>query len=63
MKILVVGAHWDDIELGCALTLQRLAAKSHDIFTVVVCGARYGLDALGLHPDHEMRVREQPAPR
>ena len=42
MNILAVGAHWDDIELGCSLTLKKLGEKGHKIFTVVVCSSQYG---------------------
>ncbi len=36
MNILAIGAHWDDIELGCGLTLKKMADQGHKIFTVVV---------------------------
>jgi LmbE family N-acetylglucosaminyl deacetylase len=42
MNILAVGAHWDDIEIGCGLTLKRLSDNGHKIFTVVVCSSLYG---------------------
>jgi LmbE family N-acetylglucosaminyl deacetylase len=42
MNILAIGAHWDDIELGCGLTLNRLHEKGHNIFTSVVCSSQYG---------------------
>tara|TARA_B100000029_G_scaffold116791_2_gene109706 strand:+ start:3122 stop:3763 length:642 start_codon:yes stop_codon:yes gene_type:complete len=42
MNILAIGAHWDDIELGCSLTLNKLKQKGHTIFTVVVCTSQYG---------------------
>ena len=42
MNILAVGAHWDDIEVGCGLTLKRLADSGHKIFSVVVCSSLYG---------------------
>src|SRR3990167_1385205 len=45
MNILAVGAHWDDIELGCSLTLKRLKDKGHTIFSVVVCSSKYGENA------------------
>ena len=44
MNILAIGAHWDDIELGCGLTLKKLKEKGHNIFSVVVCGSQYGKD-------------------
>ena len=42
MNILAIGAHWDDIELGCGLTLSRLKQKGHNIFSSVVCASQYG---------------------
>lgn len=44
MNILAIGAHWDDIELGCGLTLNKLKEKGHNIFSVVVCSSQYGKD-------------------
>ncbi|EGP92865.1 PIG-L deacetylase family protein [Nitrosarchaeum koreense] len=44
MNILAIGAHWDDIELGCGLTLKKLREKGHNIFSVVVCSSQYGKD-------------------
>ena len=44
MNILAIGAHWDDIELGCGLTLKKLKEKGHNIFSVVVCSSQYGKD-------------------
>jgi len=44
MNILAIGAHWDDIELGCSLTLKKLKEKGHNIFSVVVCRSQYGKD-------------------
>ena len=42
MNILAIGAHWDDIELGCGLTLKKMADQGHKIFTIVVCSSLYG---------------------
>ena len=42
MNILAVAAHWDDIELGCGITLKKLSKKGHNIFTVVICSSQYG---------------------
>jgi len=41
MNILAVGAHWDDIELGCFLTLKHLKSLGHEIFSIVMCSAYY----------------------
>jgi LmbE family N-acetylglucosaminyl deacetylase len=42
MNVLAVAAHWDDVELGCGITLKKLSKKGHNIFTVVICGSQYG---------------------
>ena len=42
MNVLAIGAHWDDIELGCGLTLKKLKEKGHNIFSIVVCSSQYG---------------------
>ena len=42
MNILAIGAHWDDIELGCGLTLKKLNEKGHNIFSSVICSSQYG---------------------
>ena len=44
MNILAIGAHWDDIELGCGLTLKKLNEKGHNIFSSVICSSQYGLN-------------------
>jgi LmbE family N-acetylglucosaminyl deacetylase len=44
MNILAIGAHWDDIELGCGLTLKKLNEKGHKVFSVVMCSSQYGPD-------------------
>ena len=44
MNILAIGAHWDDIELGCGLTLKKLNEKGHNIFSSVICSSQYGSD-------------------
>jgi len=42
MNILAVASHWDDIEIGCSLTLKRLKDRGHNVFSVVVCTSQYG---------------------
>ena len=55
MNILAVGAHWDDIELGCGLTLKKLNEKGHNIFCVVVCSSRYGNESGGAEESDALR--------
>ena len=72
-KVLVVGAHPDDIELGAGGTVARLTASGSDVRMVVVCTpnnlvarmseARKAAEILGakidfLFPDKEMRVED-----
>ena len=44
MNVLAVGSHWDDIEIGCSLTLRRLGEEGHKIYGVVMCQAFYEMD-------------------
>jgi N-acetylglucosamine malate deacetylase 1 len=54
MNILAVGAHWDDIELGCFLTLKSLKSSGHEIFCVVLCSAYYEIG-----PTHQSHSEEE----
>ncbi len=42
MNILAIGAHWDDVELGCGLTLKKLKENGHNVSIVVICSSQYG---------------------
>jgi LmbE family N-acetylglucosaminyl deacetylase len=37
MKVLAVGAHPDDIELGCGASLKLFKEKGHEVFMLVLC--------------------------
>ena len=41
MNVLAVGAHWDDIELGCGLSLMRLKEQGAIIYGVILTGSEY----------------------
>ena len=41
MNILAVGSHWDDIELGCALSLTRLIKNGANVWGVVLADSYY----------------------
>ena len=42
MKILAIGAHPDDIEVGCAGTLAKYAQNGHDIYMLVMTEGHMG---------------------
>jgi LmbE family N-acetylglucosaminyl deacetylase len=42
MKILAIGAHPDDIEVGCAGTLAKYASSGHDIYLLVMTEGHMG---------------------
>ena len=42
MKILAIGAHPDDIEVGCAGTLAKYANSGHDIYLLVMTEGHMG---------------------
>lgn len=44
MNVLAVGSHWDDIELGCSLTLNDLKKQGNTIYAVVMCKAYYQME-------------------
>lgn len=42
MKVLAIGSHPDDLEIGCGGTLARLASKGHRISLLVMTGGEKG---------------------
>jgi LmbE family N-acetylglucosaminyl deacetylase len=58
MNILAIGAHPDDIELGCAGTLLRYARAGHHVFYLIMSeGARGGDAAVRVHEQEEAARR------
>jgi LmbE family N-acetylglucosaminyl deacetylase len=56
MDVLAIGAHYDDVELGCGGSLLKLRRKGHKIHLLVVTDSEY-TDGLG----NVVRSREQAA--
>lgn len=54
MKILAIGAHPDDIEIGCGGTLAKFAAKGHQVYLFIATDGAAGGDA-------QLRRQEQAA--
>jgi LmbE family N-acetylglucosaminyl deacetylase len=44
MRVLAIGPHPDDIEIGCAGTLLRLARAGHEIYLALLTGGEAGGD-------------------
>jgi len=42
--VLAVGAHWDDIEIGCGLTFRKLKQQGANLFGVVITDSGYTVD-------------------
>jgi LmbE family N-acetylglucosaminyl deacetylase len=49
MNILAVGAHHDDLELGCGGTLARFAAEGHSVRGLVLTDSETHYDLKGIH--------------
>jgi LmbE family N-acetylglucosaminyl deacetylase len=57
MKILAIGAHPDDIEVGCAGALAKYAQQGHEIHLLVMTEGAKGGDAAGRR-DEQQRAAE-----
>ena len=42
MNILAIGAHPDDIEIGCGGTIIKYADRGHNLFSLVMTGGGQG---------------------
>jgi LmbE family N-acetylglucosaminyl deacetylase len=49
MNVLAVGAHHDDIEIGCGGALARLAREGHKTFGVTLTNSETHYDLRGIH--------------
>ena len=47
MKVLAIGAHFDDVELGCGGTLLKHRDRGDDIYIVVITHSAYESPAKG----------------
>ncbi len=54
MKVLVVAAHHDDLELGCGGTVAKLVDGGHDVFSLVMTRSGYsGSDTTVVRSDSD----------
>ncbi|HUV37907.1 MAG TPA: PIG-L family deacetylase [Patescibacteria group bacterium] len=58
MNVLVVGAHHDDIELGCGGTVARLTAEGHAAYGVVLTNSETHYDLKNIHRSKEQAIVE-----
>ncbi len=54
MNVLAIGAHHDDIELGCGGSIAKLSAEGHKVFGLTLTDSETHYDLKGIH-----RTREQ----
>jgi LmbE family N-acetylglucosaminyl deacetylase len=59
LRVLAVGAHPDDIELGCAGTLARCVQRGDEVTVAVIC--RGDTASTGLDPEELSAVRSREA--
>lgn len=59
MNILAIGAHPDDIEIGCGGTLAKYAAQGHKVFTATATNGNVGSATLPM--DEIARIRKEEA--
>ena len=58
MNVLCIGAHHDDIELGCGGTVGRLVEQGHRVWGIVLTDSETHCDILGLHRPAEQALAE-----
>ena len=58
MNVLVVGAHHDDIELGCGGTVARLTDEGHTVFGIVLTNSETHYDLKNIHRTKKQAVVE-----
>ena len=58
MKVLAIGCHPDDIEIGCAGTLAKYKKLGHDVTVVHVCNGNLGHVIIEPEELGKMRIQE-----
>ena len=57
-NILAVGAHHDDVEIGCGGTLAKLAAQGHKVWIMVLTDSDVDFGAKGIRRTYQEATRE-----
>ena len=58
MNVLVVGAHHDDIELGCGGTVARLSEEGHTVYGIVLTNSETHYDIKDIHRTRSQAIEE-----
>lgn len=58
MNVLVVGAHHDDIELGCGGTVARMTSEGHTVYGIVLTNSETHYDLKNIHRTKNQAVVE-----
>ena len=59
MKVLAIGCHPDDLEIGCGGTLARMVSEGHEVYMCHVCNGDMG--HMVIMPDELGKMREKEA--
>ena len=62
MKVLAIGAHPDDIEVGCAGTLLKYAKQGHELYVLIMTEGHKGGDS-SVRKEEQLRSAEILKPR
>ena len=57
-NILIIGAHYDDAELGCGGTAAKLAAMGKNVYKLTLTNNETNFDAMNIHVDANSSVRQ-----
>ena len=57
-NILIVGAHYDDAELGCGGTAAKLAAMKKNVFKLTLTNNETNFRAMNIHVDADSSIRQ-----
>ena len=58
MNILIVGAHHDDIELGCGGTVARLAEEGNNVYGITLTNSETHYEEKNIHRTREQAIKE-----
>lgn len=58
MKILIIGAHHDDCEIGCGGTIARLTSEGHEVFGMVLTNSATHFEGKGYYRTYDEALLE-----